>query len=146
MRQIVLDTETTGLEPNDGHRVIEIGCLELLNRQVTERTFHHYINPEREIDQGALEVHGLTLEVLAQKPLFSQIATDFVEYIQGAELIIHNAPFDIAFKRAAIDPPSRFDGSVFPTISSIKLLRDKPIIIGQPNPWNKLRLLIKLLL
>ena len=103
MRQIVLDTETTGLEPNDGHRVIEIGCLELLNRQVTERTFHHYINPEREIDQGALEVHGLTLEVLAQKPLFSQIAADFVEYIQGAELIIHNAPFDIAFLDAELE-------------------------------------------
>ena len=103
MRQIVLDTETTGLEPNDGHRVIEVGCLELINRQITGRTFHHYLNPEREIDQGALEVHGLTLDVLAQKPLFRQIAGDFVEYIQGAELIIHNAPFDMAFLDAELE-------------------------------------------
>ena len=102
MRQIVLDTETTGLEPSDGHRVIEIGCLELIDRQISGHTFHHYVNPERDIDQGALEVHGLTLESLAQKPVFAHIAADFVEYIQGAELVIHNAPFDIAFLDAEL--------------------------------------------
>jgi DNA polymerase III subunit epsilon len=97
MRQIVLDTETTGLEVSQGHRVIEIGCVELIDRRLTGRHFHRYIKPEREIDEGALEVHGISNDFLADKPVFAQIIDDFVSFIDGAELIIHNAPFDIGF-------------------------------------------------
>jgi len=96
-RQIVLDTETTGLSARLGDRVIEIGCIELLSRNVTERQFHSYLNPEREIDEGAAKVHGLTLEFLSDKPKFPEMARQFVDYISGAELIIHNAPFDVEF-------------------------------------------------
>lgn len=97
MRQIVLDTETTGLDPASGHRIIEIGCVELVNRKLTGNHYHQYIKPEREIDPGAIKVHGVTNEFLADKPLFNEIAADFVAFITGAELIIHNAPFDTAF-------------------------------------------------
>lgn len=97
MRQIVLDTETTGLEPAQGHRIVEIGCVELVNRKLTGRHFHVYINPDREVDQGAMEVHGITNEFLADKPKFRQVADDFLAFVQGAELIIHNAPFDVGF-------------------------------------------------
>jgi DNA polymerase III subunit epsilon len=96
-RQIVLDTETTGLNAKFGDRVIEIGCIEMLSRRVTDRRFHSYLNPEREIEEGAAKVHGLTGEFLADKPKFAEIAADFVEYVSGAELIIHNAAFDIEF-------------------------------------------------
>lgn len=97
LRQIVLDTETTGLNPQEGHRIIEIGCVELLNRRLTGRHFHVYINPEREIDAGAVEVHGITNEFLVDKPVFASIAEDFIDFIREAELIIHNAPFDVGF-------------------------------------------------
>jgi DNA polymerase-3 subunit epsilon len=97
MRQIVLDTETTGLEPSDGHRIIEIGCVELLNRRITGNTYHQYIQPDREIDPGAIEVHGITNESLADKPRFADIAKEFLGFITGAELVIHNAPFDVGF-------------------------------------------------
>ena len=97
MRQIVLDTETTGLEPEQGHRIIEIGCIELIDRKRTGAHFHAYVNPEREIDEGALEVHGITREFLDGKPTFADICEDFVEFVRGAELIIHNAPFDTSF-------------------------------------------------
>jgi DNA polymerase III subunit epsilon len=97
MRQIVLDTETTGLEPELGHRIIEIGCVELLNRRPTGRTFHHYLNPDREIDKGALEVHGITMEQLQNKPRFAEVVDEFMAFISGAELVIHNAAFDVAF-------------------------------------------------
>ncbi len=97
MRQIVLDTETTGLEPEQGHRVIEIGCVELSDRRLTGNNFHQYLQPDREIDPGAVEVHGITNESLADKPRFADIAGDFLEYIRGAELVIHNAPFDVGF-------------------------------------------------
>ena len=97
MRQIVLDTETTGLEPGDGHRIIEIGCVELVNRKLTGNHYHQYIKPQREIDEGAIEVHGITNEFLADKPLFEDVAEQFLEYIDGAELVIHNAPFDVGF-------------------------------------------------
>lgn len=96
-RQIVLDTETTGLNPQDGHRIIEIGCVELVNRRLTGQHFHVYINPERMIDAGAIEVHGITNEFLSDKPLFANVVDDFISYIRGAELIIHNAPFDVGF-------------------------------------------------
>jgi len=97
MRQIVLDTETTGLDPRQGHRVIEIGALELIDRQLTGRQYHVYLNPERDIEQGALEVHGITEEFLRDKPLFAEIVDDLLAFAGGAELVIHNAPFDIGF-------------------------------------------------
>jgi DNA polymerase-3 subunit epsilon len=97
MRQIVLDTETTGLNPRTGDRVIEVGCVELVNRKLTGNNFHRYINPERDSEEGALAVHGLTTEFLRDKPRFHEIAEELREYIQGAEVIIHNAPFDLGF-------------------------------------------------
>jgi DNA polymerase-3 subunit epsilon len=97
MRQIVLDTETTGLNPRTGDRVIEIGCVELVNRMLTGNNFHRYINPERDSEEGALAVHGLTTEFLSDKPRFHEIAEELRAYIQGAEVIIHNAPFDLGF-------------------------------------------------
>ncbi|MEL1264947.1 DNA polymerase III subunit epsilon [Pseudoxanthomonas putridarboris] len=97
MRQIILDTETTGLEWKKGNRVVEIGCVELLERRPTGRTYHQYINPQREFEQGAAEVTGLSLEFLADKPLFADIADEFLAFIEGAELVIHNAAFDVGF-------------------------------------------------
>lgn len=97
MRQIFLDTETTGLYPDQGHRIIEIAAVEIFNRRPTQRHFHIYINPERDIDAGAQEVHGISLEFLQDKPLFSHIAEEFIAFIRGSELIIHNAPFDVGF-------------------------------------------------
>ncbi|MCB1615896.1 MAG: DNA polymerase III subunit epsilon [Pseudomonadales bacterium] len=97
MRQVVLDTETTGLSPQQGHRIIEIGCVELVDRKLTGKHYHQYIKPERDIDEGAQAVHGISSEFLADKPVFSQIYPEFFEFIKGAELIIHNAPFDIGF-------------------------------------------------
>ncbi|MEL7310040.1 MAG: DNA polymerase III subunit epsilon [Pseudomonadota bacterium] len=96
-RQIVLDTETTGLEPADDHRIIEIGCVEIINRRVTGNTWHRYLNPDRRIDDGAIAVHGITNEDLADQPRFPEIADEFLEFIVGAELVIHNAPFDVGF-------------------------------------------------
>ncbi|MDA8092526.1 MAG: DNA polymerase III subunit epsilon [Betaproteobacteria bacterium] len=97
MRQIILDTETTGLEPSLGHRIIEIAAVELLSRRFTDRHFHVYLNPDREIDEGAAQVHGLTLEFLQDKPHFADVVDEFIDYVHGAELIIHNAPFDVGF-------------------------------------------------
>lgn len=97
MRQIVLDTETTGLDPSQGHRIIEIGCVELIGRRLTGRHYHQYINPGREVEAGAIEVHGITNEMLADKPVFSAIVDEFLDFIRGAELVIHNAPFDVGF-------------------------------------------------
>jgi len=102
MRQIILDTETTGRDVNDNHRVIEIGCIELINRQFTDKHFHRYINPLRESEAGALAVHGLTQEFLSDKPLFADIAEEFISFVRGAELIIHNAPFDVGFLNAEL--------------------------------------------
>jgi len=97
VRQIVLDTETTGLEPAQGHRIIEIGCVELIDRRLTGNNFHVYLQPDREIDQAAIEVHGITNEFLADKPRFQDVAEAMVDYLRGAEVIIHNAPFDVGF-------------------------------------------------
>ena len=95
-RQIILDTETTGLDHKSGHKIIEIGCVEIINRKFTGNEFHVYINPERDSDPGALEVHGLTTEFLIDKPKFSEIYSDFIEFIKGSELLIHNAEFDLS--------------------------------------------------
>ena len=96
-RQIVLDTETTGLNARLGDRVIEIGCIELLSRNVTDRSFHTYVDPQRDVDEGATKIHGLTRDFLSDKPKFGEIANEFVDYVQGAELIIHNSAFDVEF-------------------------------------------------
>ncbi|WP_336366571.1 DNA polymerase III subunit epsilon [Marinobacter sp. C2H3] len=100
MRQIVLDTETTGIDPNDGHRIIEIGCVEVIERSLTGRNYHVYINPQREVEAEAISVHGITNEFLADKPVFADIADEFFEFIRGAELVIHNAAFDVGFMDA----------------------------------------------
>jgi DNA polymerase III subunit epsilon len=97
MRQIIVDTETTGLEPEQGHRIIEIGCVEVINRRPTGRTFHRYVRPDREVDPGALQVHGITNEFLTNQPRFEEIVAELLEFISDAELVIHNAPFDVAF-------------------------------------------------
>ncbi|PID46925.1 MAG: DNA polymerase III subunit epsilon [Proteobacteria bacterium] len=97
LRQIVLDTETTGIETRDGNRIIEIGCVEIIDRKMTGHNYHQYIQPDRESEEGALAVHGITSEFLADKPRFHEIVKDFIDYVKGAELIIHNAPFDIGF-------------------------------------------------
>ena len=102
LRQVVLDTETTGLDPNLGHRVIEIGALEVVNRRVTGATYHVYLNPDRDIDAGAVAVHGITNEFLADKPRFADVARDFLEFVREAELVIHNAPFDVGFLNAEL--------------------------------------------
>jgi len=111
MRQVILDTETTGLEPERGHRIIEIGCVEVVNRRATGRHFHEYLNPEREIDAGAAAVHGMTLEKLAGKPRFAEIAERLIEFIDGAELVIHNAPFDLAFLDAELTIWAKLSGA-----------------------------------
>ena len=97
MRQIVLDTETTGLEPSQGHRIIEIGCIEILDRRITRSAFHQYINPDREVEAGALEVHGIDNRFLKDKPRFPEVAEEFLKFVDGAELVIHNAAFDVGF-------------------------------------------------
>ena len=97
MRQIILDTETTGLEPSEGHRIIEIGCVELVNRRLTGNHYHQYLQPDRDIDESAIEVHGITNEFLIDKPRFADVVDEFLDFIKGAQLIIHNAPFDVGF-------------------------------------------------
>jgi DNA polymerase III subunit epsilon len=103
MRQILLDTETTGLDPRQGHRIIEIACLEMQKRRFTNANLHHYVHPERDIDPDATNVHGITLEKLEGKPRFAEIADEFLRFVEGAELIIHNAPFDVGFINAELD-------------------------------------------
>ena len=107
MRRIVLDTETTGLEPSEGHRIIEVAALELHDRRATGRHFHRYVNPDRAIDFAATEVHGLTVEDLADKPRFGDIADEFLDFVQGSELLIHNAEFDVAFINAELERAGR---------------------------------------
>ena len=102
MRQVILDTETTGLEPAKGHRIIEIGCVEIRNRRRSDRTFHQYVNPMREIEDGAFDVHGISNEFLKDKPEFKDIAQDLIDFIRDSEVIIHNAPFDVAFINAEL--------------------------------------------
>lgn len=119
MRQIVLDTETTGLEVDLGHRVIEIGCIEIVARRPTGRHFHRYLNPEREIDEAAIAVHGLTLAKLQREPTFAQVAAEFLAFIDGAELIIHNAAFDVGFLNAEL---GRLPGELAPIDRACRVL------------------------
>jgi len=138
MRQIILDTETTGLEPSDGHRVIEIGCVELIDRRLSGNHFHQYINPERDIEDGALEVHGISREFLQDKPLFADIVGDFLDFIAGAELIIHNAPFDIGFLDWELSLLSRADrmNDHASVLDTLELARD--LHPGQRNSLDAL--------
>ncbi len=133
MRQIILDTETTGLEPSDGHRIIEIGCYELHYRRPTGRTFHHYINPDREVDEGALEVHGISNEFLADKPPFDAIAEAFVEFIKDAELIIHNAPFDVGF----LDHELSLLGGDWGRVGDYAQVTDSLVMARQMHPGQR---------
>jgi len=139
MRQIVLDTETTGLEVSQGHRIIEIGCVELVNRRLTGNHFHHYINPRREIDQGAIEVHGITSDFLADKPDFEIVAPAFLDFVKGAELIIHNAPFDLGFLNAELQRLAHPEGdleALCPIIDTLVMARGKHP--GQRNSLDAL--------
>jgi DNA polymerase III subunit epsilon len=126
MRQIVLDTETTGLEPGEGHRIIEIGCVEVVNRRATGQTFHRYLNPEREIDRAAEDVHGLSSAFLADKPRFREIAPEFLAFVEGAELVIHNAAFDVGFldaELARLLPPGPVVANVCRILDTLMLAR-----------------------
>ena len=132
VRQVVLDTETTGLETTQDHRIIEIGCVELVNRRLTGRHYHQYINPEREVDQGAMEVHGITDEYLSDKPVFAAVADEFLEFIKGAELVIHNAPFDVGF----IDHEfAKLDG--YEPVNSHCNVVDSLVMARQRHPGQK---------
>ena len=132
-RQIVLDTETTGLEPSQGHRIIEIGCVEMINRRLTGNNYHQYIHPDREIDEGALAVHGISNEFLADKPRFDDIIADFIDYIDGAELIIHNAPFDVGF----MDHEFRLAGTQFGSTSDYCKVIDTLVMARKMRPGKK---------
>ena len=112
MRQIVLDTETTGLKATQGHRIIEIGCVEMVNRRITGKHFHQYINPDRAVDKGAFQVHGISDDFLADKPSFTGIADAFLEFVEGAELVIHNAPFDVSFLDMELRRSKRRPGKI----------------------------------
>ena len=141
MRQIVLDTETTGLEVGQGHRIIEIGCVELVNRRITGRNYHQYINPHREVDDGAIEVHGISNEFLADKPYFEEIAEGFLEFISDGELIIHNAPFDVGFIDAELhrlDSPFVPLQQIYRVLDTLELARNK-----HPGQKNNLDALCK---
>lgn len=138
MRQIILDTETTGLEPADGHRVIEIGCVELVDRRLSGKHFHQYLNPERDIEDGALEVHGISREFLADKPVFADVVEEFLAFIEGAELVIHNAPFDLAFLDAELALLGRADrlGDHVAVTDTLELARE--LHPGQRNSLDAL--------
>lgn len=133
MRQIVLDTETTGLEHAQGHRLIEVGCVELINRRLTGRHYHQYINPQREIDAGAMEVHGITNEFVRDKPTFDLVVDEFIEFVSGAELIIHNAPFDIGFINSEF---LRLDRGLTP-LDKICAITDTLVMARQRHPGQK---------
>jgi DNA polymerase-3 subunit epsilon len=130
MRQVVLDTETTGLEAAAGHRIIEVGCIELVNRRPTNRTFHRYINPQRTVDSGALHVHGIDDDFLATQPPFAAIASELLEFVNGAELVIHNADFDVEFINQEL---GRLDGAMLDTLSLARQMHP-----GQRNSLDAL--------
>jgi|TARA_B110000014_G_scaffold262066_1_gene255218 DNA polymerase-3 subunit epsilon len=138
MRQIFLDTETTGLDPNQGHRIIEIAAVEMNNRQLTKNHYHTYVNPERNIDQAAQDVHGITSDFLQDKPLFKDIALEFISFIKGSEIVIHNAPFDVGFlnmelRKINLDIVENISASIFDTLKLAKEIRP-----GQRNNLDAL--------
>jgi DNA polymerase-3 subunit epsilon len=135
MRQIFLDTETTGLDPNQGHRIIEIAAIEIQNRQQTNNRFHTYLNPERDIDAAAREVHGISLDFLHDKPLFDDISDNFLSFIEGAELIIHNAPFDVGFLNMELGKieKNKIEEYCFKITDSLKIAKE-----NRPGQRNNL--------
>lgn len=133
MRQIVLDTETTGLEPSQGHRIIEIGCVELVNRRLTGNHFHQYLQPDRDIDEGAIEVHGISNEFLRDKPRFADVVEEFMAFIEGAELIIHNAPFDIGF----INHELKWLGAKWQTVDQYCTVLDTLMLARKMHPGQR---------
>ncbi|MEH6455116.1 MAG: DNA polymerase III subunit epsilon [Cocleimonas sp.] len=133
LRQVFLDTETTGLEIRDGNRIIEIGCVEMIDRKLTGNNYHQYIKPDRDSEEGALNVHGITTEFLADKPRFADIAEDFLKYINGAELIIHNAPFDVGY----LDNELSMADSSVRNVSSISEIKDSLVIARQMHPGQR---------
>ncbi len=133
MRQIVLDTETTGLEVAEGHRIIEIGCIEILDRRVTRNSYHQYLNPDREIDAGAQEVHGISNRELANKPRFAEVAADFLKFVSGAELVIHNAAFDVGF----INHELKLMGNSVSDIASVCAVKDTLELARRQHPGQK---------
>lgn len=132
-RQIVLDTETTGLEPSQGHKIIEIGCVEMINRRLTGNNYHQYLQPDRKIDEGAQAVHGISNEFLADKPRFLDVVKDFIEYLDGAELIIHNAPFDVGF----IDHEFKLVGAEYGKVSTYCTVVDTLVMARKMRPGKK---------
>jgi DNA polymerase-3 subunit epsilon len=132
-RQIVLDTETTGLEPSQGHRIIEIGCVEMNNRRLTGNNYHQFLQPDREIDEGAQAVHGISNEFLADKPRFPDVIKDFIEYLDGAELIIHNAPFDVGF----IDHEFKLVGAEYGNVATYCSVVDTLVMARKMRPGKK---------
>lgn len=132
-RQIVLDTETTGLEPSQGHRIIEIGCVEMINRRLTGNNYHQFLQPDREIDEGAQAVHGISNEFLADKPRFVDVIKDFIEYLDGAELIIHNAPFDVGF----IDHEFKLVGAEYGNVATYCSVVDTLVMARKMRPGKK---------
>ena len=142
LRQIILDTETTGLDPKSGHRIIEIGCIELINRKFTGEQFHVYLNPDRDSDEAALEVHGLTTEFLSDKPRFKDIYQDFLDFIDQSELLIHNAEFDVKFLDHEIKLLSKelpkIAECVFKITDTLQIAREK-----HPGQRNSLDALVK---
>ena len=133
MRQIILDTETTGLEAKQGHRIIEIGCVELINRRKTERNFHQYLNPERDIEDGAFNIHGLSNEFLSDKSRFADIAQEFIDFIRDGELIIHNAPFDVGFINAEL----KLLGKKWGKIEDYCIVFDTLVLAREKHPGQK---------
>jgi DNA polymerase III subunit epsilon len=131
VRRIVLDTETTGLEPTEGHRIIELACLELAGRKPTGRHFHRFLNPERHVDIAATQVHGLTAEDLLDKPRFADVADEFLEFVEGCELLIHNAPFDVAFLDAELTRIGR------PRLESVCRVLDTLAMAREMHPGQK---------
>lgn len=132
MRQIILDTETTGLEPSEGHNIIEIGCVEMFNRRLTGKTYHQYIKPDREVDDEAVQVHGITNEFLEDKPKFAEVMEEFVEFVRGAELIIHNAAFDIGFLDAELDRNNYHE-----RMENFCLVTDSLLLARKKHPGQK---------
>lgn len=133
MRQIILDTETTGLEPSQGHRIIEIGCVEVINRKLTGRHYHQYIRPERNIDEQAIEIHGITPDFLKDKPVFSEIVDEFMAFIDGGQLVIHNAPFDVGF----INHELKLHKGSFKAVKDHCSVIDTLVMARQKHPGQK---------
>ena len=138
MRYVVLDTETTGLDPRQGHRIIEIGCVEMLGRSLTDKHFHCYLNPERAVDEGALAVHGLSDEFLADKPKFADVMDDFLAFVDGAEIIIHNASFDVGFLNAELSRQKKPEFSQFVSKVTDSLFMARELFPGKRNSLDAL--------